>query len=79
MGMFAAVLWALGWAVVKVMKLLRVWHLFVLAVAVRMHGKDYAERLFWQAVAERAGSHRLEADNIIRVVNQHAPEGPSDL
>jgi hypothetical protein len=43
-----------------------------------MHGKDYAERLFWQAVAERAGRHRFEADNIIRVVNQHAPEGPSD-
>lgn len=73
---FAAVLWLLGWALVKTYEHMRVWNVLRLAVAIQLHGSNYRDQLFWRAVKERASSSAFAAQSIVSFVNKHSAEEP---
>ena len=73
----AAALWALGWSVIKVFKMLRVWHVICLAVSIRLHGENYADRQFWWAIKERASRSNYSAKTIADYAMSHATKEPT--
>lgn len=75
--LIAGMLWTLGWAVVKVYKMLRVWHVICLAVSIRVHGKDYADTQFWWAIGERASKGAYHAKLISDYALAAAPKDQS--
>ena len=44
-----------------------------LAVAIRLHGRDYSERMFWRALHEKASVNEFAAKEIIRNAEEHLP------
>jgi len=78
-GLFALLAWAGGWVLLKTMEYLRVWNVLALCVAVRMHGKDYRDELFWRAIRERAEHSDFAADNIIQFVQKYRPNDGSGI
>lgn len=62
--MFAAILYGLGWALSKLFKRLQEWHILMLLLAVKMHGRDYKDRLFWEAIKEHIGDNAFAAKNV---------------
>jgi hypothetical protein len=73
--LFAGVLWAGGWGVVKVLEYLRVWSTLKLCVAVQLHGDEYLDHLFWEAVSERVSRSDFAADTVIQFVQRKRPSG----
>ena len=69
----AGVLYVLAWAVVKVYKMLGIWHVICLAISIRLHGKEYADRQFWWAIQERASRSQFAAKTIADYANSFAP------
>ncbi|MFA5589808.1 MAG: hypothetical protein WDA70_03695 [Lysobacteraceae bacterium] len=80
-GVIAATAAALAGAFVFVGWMLRMtgqWRILFLAVAVRLHGRNYREELLWKAMKERAGTSAWGAMNMARfVLLQH--EGLADM
>jgi ABC-type antimicrobial peptide transport system permease subunit len=74
LGLFAGLLFGSAWIVHKVMDGLKIWHIYMLAVSIRLHGKDYSDRQFWEAIAEKASKGRFFAKMIADYANQHAPD-----
>ena len=62
--MFGLLLWLGGHVLVKVLKLLKVWHTLLLVVAVAVKGKAYRDKLFWEAIREHIGDHKFAAKNV---------------
>jgi hypothetical protein len=76
--LYVAVLFGLAWFAHKAMKITKVWHFYSLAVSMRLHGKA-ADRLFWQAIHEKASRSRREATMIASVAMQNAPEESDEI
>lgn len=76
-GAFAFALFALGWSLVRVFEMLKVWHTLCLAIGVLLHGSQYRDSLFWGAVKERASKSGFRAKNIADFAMKQAPEGES--
>ena len=73
--LIAGMLWVFGWAIVKVYKMLRIWHVICLALSIRLHGKDYADQQFWWAIKERASRGAYHAKIISDYALSVAAEG----
>lgn len=71
--LFAALLALGAYAVNEVMKFLKVWHIYMLAVSIKLHGKDYADQQFWWAVKERASKGDYFARMVAGFAMEHAP------
>jgi hypothetical protein len=76
--LYVAVLFSLAWFAHKAMKITKVWHFYSLAVSMRLHGKA-ADRLFWQAVQEKARRSRREATLIANTAMNNAPEESDEI
>jgi hypothetical protein len=62
--------WALGrWQELSVV---------MLCLAFLRHGKDYRDRLFWEAVSDRASRSRFSAKTIADFAMKKAPGSPDD-
>lgn len=61
---FSGALYGLGWALSKLFKRLQEWHILMLLLAVKMHGRDYKDRLFWEAVKEHIGDSAFAAKTV---------------
>lgn len=76
--LFAGMLWALGWAVVKALRLLQTWNTLLLCVAVQVHGKEYRDELFWRAIRERADKSKFAAQTIANFALRRHPDDEFD-
>jgi hypothetical protein len=72
---FAFALLALGWAVVRLFEMLKVWHTLCLAIGVQLHGSKYRDSLFWGAVKERASNSAFAAKLIADFAMKHSGKG----
>lgn len=76
--LFAALLVAAAYAVNTIMEYRGVWRVYMLAVSIRMHGKDHADNQFWWAIKERARKSDWAAKMIANYAMEHAPKEDSD-
>lgn len=78
MALICAALWGAGWTAVQLFKAFKIWHVICLAISIRLHGKDYADRQFWWAIEERAKRSDLDAKIISNHAMKHAPNNGTD-
>ena len=78
LGMFCVLIVAGAWLVKVAMEYLKVWHIYMLAISIRLHGKGYADQQFWWAIQERASKGRFFANMVANHAHQHAPHEDSD-
>lgn len=72
--LLVAALIVILWCLVKLHDVLPIARGVELAIAVRLHGNRYVNRVFWRAVQERATSSSGAAREIIRVVKASMPK-----
>ncbi len=72
--LISAALWTSGWALLKTFEMLKVWGVLALCASIYVHGKEYRDQLFWQAVKERAQSGGGEAQRIADFALRQKPE-----
>ena len=72
-----AVVTAWMWAAWKIGSLLSSWRVVLLTVAVRCHGKNYAEHYFWRALDEKLKDSQskggFDVRQIIKLAERHLP------
>jgi hypothetical protein len=76
--LFTAVLFVIIWCLVQLHDALPAARSVELAMAVRLHGRRYVDRVFWKAVEERASESGFVARHILSVVRKHIPEDDID-
>ena len=72
--LLTAVLFVILWSLVQLHNALPAARGVELAIAVRLHGRRYVDRVFWKAIKERAESSGFAAREIIRVVKSCMPK-----
>lgn len=70
---FVFMLWGLGWCLVKAWRYLKVWHTLSLIVAIKLHGKNHNDRLFWQALKEHINGNPFAAKTVADFARSCAP------
>ena len=76
----AGMLWAVGRSLVWLWEMLKVWHVLTLCIGVLRHGRDYRDRIFWQAVRERVDGSRFSAKMIADFAHSCAdPDSPEEI
>jgi len=71
--LFGAMLSGLAWSLGYVLKQLKVWHILMLLLGIQRHGRNFRDRLFWEAVEAHINKSEFAAMTVANFAKRCAP------